>query len=347
MGLKTEREFVEYAIEAENLGKQFPVLRSYKEIVLYPWKKRRVTALSSVNLQVRSGEIFGLLGCNGAGKTTLIKTFCTLLFPTAGAARVCGYDVTRNDDEVRKRIGYVLSDERSFYWRLTARQNLEFFAILNNLPAETFRERIRDILRLTRLEEMADRMFKDYSTGMRQMLAIARGLLTDPEVLFLDEPTRSLNPAASQHVRRFFKEVLSRQHGKTLFLATHNLREAEEICDRIAVLHRGKITAVGSVQELKKSFSTRQDKRFLLRNPDERKLDEYRRLHPACRVEPVEGHPVSDGKVLKLTIPAPAGADNNRLVSEILLLGGEILSFAEEEKSLEELFDSLTEPPQA
>jgi ABC-2 type transport system ATP-binding protein len=336
---------MEFTIEAENLTKEFPVLRGYKEILLYPWKRRMVTALSAVSLQVRNGEIFGLLGCNGAGKTTLIKTFCTLLFPTAGTARVCGHDIRRDDSEVRKRIGYVLSDERSFYWRLTGRQNLEFFAVLNNLNIERARERVRNILQLTRLEEMADRMFKDYSTGMRQMLAIARGLLTDPEVLFLDEPTRSLDPAASQHVRRFFKEVLSRRHGKTLFLATHNLREAEEICDRVAILHRGRIAAVGSVQELRKSFGDRQSRSFVLKNPDERKLEAYRRLHPVCRVEPMDGHPAGEEKVLKLTLPAAAGADNNRLVGEVLGLGGELLSFAEEEKSLEELFDSLTEPP--
>jgi ABC-2 type transport system ATP-binding protein len=203
---------------------------------------------------VREGEVFGLLGPNGAGKTTLIKILCTLIFPSAGTASVNGYDVLKESKKVRESIGYVTTDERSFYWRLTGRQNLEFFANLHNYYSSQARERVSELLEIVNLENRADDPFLSYSAGTKQRLAIARGLINDPQVLFMDEPTRSLDPKAAQSARDFISSYIVKEHEKTIFLSTHNLSEAEQLCNRIAILDDGKIKIAGSPQDLKSSL---------------------------------------------------------------------------------------------
>ncbi len=169
-------EKMTYCIETEDLSHRFSVIKSYRDLLLHPFAKKEITALREITVGVRKGELFALLGPNGAGKTTLIKILSTLILPSSGKAFVNGLDVTKHDREVRKKIGYVVADERSFYWRLTGRQNLRFFAALNNLAPGDTAGRIRSLFGLVGLEQDADRMFKDYSSGMRQKLAIARGL---------------------------------------------------------------------------------------------------------------------------------------------------------------------------
>ena len=242
-------------IETRDLTKFYPRVRSYRELLRHPFRKSHVRALESVNLQVERGELFVLLGPNGAGKTTLIKILSTLILPTSGQALIDGLDVLVHEKDVRRRIGYVVADERSFYWRLTGRANLAFFATLNNLDPAGAERRISEVIELVGLEEEAAKMFKDYSTGMRQKLAIARGLLTDPMVLFMDEPTRSLDPAAAKRVRDFIQGRIVRELGKTVFLSTHNLEEAEALCDRIAILHRGRIATCGTIDEIRRTIT--------------------------------------------------------------------------------------------
>ncbi|HZG67106.1 MAG TPA: ABC transporter ATP-binding protein [Herpetosiphonaceae bacterium] len=245
------------AIETYALTKRFRKLHSYRDLLLYPWRPADHLAVEGVSLRVGQGELFGLLGQNGAGKTTLIKMLCTSLLPSAGSAQVAGYDVVREGRQVRSAIGLISAEERSFYWRLTGRQNLEFFAAIYHLPPAHARRRIDHLLKDVDLVDHADRPFQTYSTGMRQKLAIARGLLHEPQVLFMDEPTRSLDPIAAQAVRRFVAEYIVGELGRTVVLATHSMAEAEELCDRVALIRGGRIVIDGSVDQLRRALDDR------------------------------------------------------------------------------------------
>jgi ABC-2 type transport system ATP-binding protein len=241
------------AIETESLSKRFRPLRSYRDLVA-PWRRNERTAVSEVSLIVPPGQVFGLLGQNGAGKTTLIRMLTTLLLPTSGRARVAGFDVTRDPRAIRARIGLVSGDERSFYWRLTGRQNLEFFAALQHLPAAATPARIAELTDRLGVAEHLDRPFGHLSTGQRQKLAIARGLMSEPEILFMDEPTRSLDPISAVAIREFVAEHIVGELGSTVILATHSMPEAEVLCRRLAFIQDGRIVAEGSVAELRRAI---------------------------------------------------------------------------------------------
>lgn len=243
-----------YSIETQNLTKKFYLHNGLFNLIKKSLQKDEFTSLEDINLKIRGGEVFGIIGPNGAGKTTLIKILCTLITPSLGAAYVNDYDVVNESKNVRESIGLVTTDERSFYWRLTGRQNLKFFASLHNIYSAKADERVSDLLDIVRLRDKADSLFMSYSAGMKQRMAIARGLLNDPIVLFMDEPTRSLDPGAAQNLRDFINEYIVKESGKTIFLSTHNLNEAEQLCNRIAVFDEGKIVVTGSPEELKKSL---------------------------------------------------------------------------------------------
>jgi len=243
---------VDYAIEAFQLAKSFAKKRSLRDLVTRPTKApERVEALRGVDVHVHRGEIFSLLGPNGAGKTTLVKILSCLILPDRGRAVVGGADV-RNEQQVKPKIGLVHSDERSFYWRLSGRENLAFFARLYDVPGKRIAARIAELLERVDLVDAADRRFSDYSSGMKQRLAIARALLHDPPILLMDEPTRSLDPESSLTIRAFILDELKGRDGKTILLATHNLREAETLCDRVAILVQGTIRQVGTVAQLRR-----------------------------------------------------------------------------------------------
>jgi len=235
-------------IEVSNLTKRFPLRKGYWELIRHPLKKKEFTALKDISISVSKGELFGLLGPNGAGKTTLVKILCTLILPNEGTVFVNNMNLMKESRGIRKKIGYVISEERSFYWRLTGRENLDFFSALNGVTGKEAKKKIESVLDVVKLAEDADRMFKDYSTGMRQKLAIARGLLSSPEILFMDEPTKSLDPAMAKRIRSFIKDELI-SNGITVFLCTHNVQEAL-MCDRIGILNRSRLLACGTVQEL-------------------------------------------------------------------------------------------------
>ena len=241
------------AIETESLTKRFRPLRSYRDLIS-PARRVERTAVSDVSLRIPPGQVFGLLGQNGAGKTTLIRMLTTLLLPTAGAARVAGFDVAQEPSAVRARIGLVSGDERSFYWRLTGRQNLEFFAALQHLPTSITPGRISDLAERLGIAEHLDRPFGHLSTGQRQKLAIARGLMSEPEILFMDEPTRSLDPISAVAIREFVAEHIVGELGSTVILATHSMPEAEALCRRLAFIQDGRIVAEGSVAELRQAI---------------------------------------------------------------------------------------------
>ncbi|MEB3787240.1 MAG: ABC transporter ATP-binding protein [Desulfurococcales archaeon] len=232
-----------YAVEAEGLVKHYRMG--------LPWRLRVVRALDGVSLRIREGSLYSLLGPNGAGKTTLVKILSTLLIPDGGWARVSGFDVVSEARRVRERIGVVLGGERALYWRLSAWDNLWFFSQLYGLPAGEARRRIRELLDLVGLSEWAHVRVENYSKGMKQRLHIARGLLNDPEVLLLDEPTIGLDPAAARELRALIRRIV-REEGRTVLLTTHYLPEAEELSDRIAIIDRGRIIAEGSPEEVRR-----------------------------------------------------------------------------------------------
>ncbi len=242
---------MEYSIEICNLTKKYPLVKRYKDIIFHPFKQEKMTALQDVSFSVNKGELFGLLGPNGAGKTTLLKILATLILPDKGTVKVNGLDVEKQSSQVRRSIGFVVTEERSFYWRLTGWQNLEFFATLNNIRRKDTKERLEKILTLVGLEKDAHRMFKDYSAGMKQRLSIARGLLSEPDILIMDEPTRSLDPTAAKNLREFIKDDLVLTQGKTVCLSTHNLYDAENLCSRISILHKGRLIACDTPNKIK------------------------------------------------------------------------------------------------
>jgi ABC-2 type transport system ATP-binding protein len=208
-----------------------------------------VEAVRGVSFAIDRGELFGLLGPNGAGKTTTIKMLITLLIPTSGTARVLGHDVVKDAREVRKRIGYVFGGDRGLYERLSGLDNLRYFAELYAVPGRRQRGRIDELLELVGLAGRERERVEGYSRGMRQRLHIARGLLHDPPVVFLDEPTIGVDPVGARDLRRTIAALTDA--GKTVLLTTHYMFEADELCDRIAVINKGKIVAEGTPRDLK------------------------------------------------------------------------------------------------
>lgn len=232
------------AIEARDLRKTYQSTRG-----LIRREKVERAALRGVDLAIERGELFGLLGPNGAGKTTMVKIFTTLLLPTSGAARVLGLDVVKDQWALRRRIGFVFGGERGLYWRLSGLDNLRYFADLYRVPPDVSRRRIPELLERLGLKGRERDRVELYSRGMKQRLHLARGLLNDPEVLFLDEPTIGLDPVGARELRSIVRELADA--GKTIFLTTHYMFEADAVCDRIAVIKDGGIVAEGTPDSIK------------------------------------------------------------------------------------------------
>src|SRR6188472_1575529 len=216
-------------------------------------RAKEIEAVRGIDFQVQKGELFGLLGPNGAGKTTTIKMLITLLRPTAGTARVLGYDVVDDVREVRRRIGYVFGGDRGLYERLSALDNLRYFSELYGVPPREQKARIAELLELVGLTGREKERVEGYSRGMRQRLHIARGLLHRPEVLFLDEPSIGIDPVGARELRATVRSLV--EQGTTVLLTTHYMFEADELCDRIAVITAGSIVATGTPAELKQRVS--------------------------------------------------------------------------------------------
>jgi ABC-2 type transport system ATP-binding protein len=216
--------------------------------------RKEVEAVKGVSFSIEKGELFGLLGPNGAGKTTTIKMLITLLLPTSGSARVAGFDVVKDVREVRQRIGYVFGGDRGLYERLSALDNLRYFSELYGVPPREQAKRIGELLELVGLTGRERERVEGYSRGMRQRLHIARGLLHDPEVVFLDEPSIGIDPVGARELRATIASLTA--VGKTVLLTTHYMFEADELCDRIAVIRAGEIVAEGTPAQLKERVSS-------------------------------------------------------------------------------------------
>lgn len=241
-----------YAIETIQLKKHFI---SRGNLLLEKRTPLVIKAVDEVDLAIEKSRIFCLLGPNGAGKTTLIKILCCLIIPDGGSAFINGLDIIKNEREIKSQIGLLTSNERSFYWRLTGRQNLEFFANLYDLPVKKINAKIEHLSDILGIDEI-DRPFQEYSTGARHKLALARSLINDAEIIFMDEPTKSLDPLAAAHLRKIIKD-LAHKFKKAIFLTTHNTQEAESLADTIAVMDKGKIKFCGSLDTLKSLSSSK------------------------------------------------------------------------------------------
>ena len=233
------------AIQTEALGRIYKIRGGKKK------EPKQLVALEDVNLQIQRGELFGLLGPNGAGKTTVIKILTTLLAPSSGRASVVGLDVVRDAHQVRPRINMVSGGEASGYGLLTVRENLWMFSQFYGIPSKEANRRIKELLGKVGLSDRINTKSSDLSTGLRQKMNIVRGFMTDPEVLFLDEPTLGLDVGAARDVRRLTREWLDASDRRAVLLTTHIMVEADELCDRVAIINGGKVLACDSPSSLK------------------------------------------------------------------------------------------------
>jgi len=260
----------DFAIEAKELVKKFPAKPGTgdknADNASTPARRRGLfarkepkamfTAVNGVDLQIERGEIFGLLGPNGAGKSTTIRMLCTLLEPTSGTAHVNGFDIVKQANDVRRSLGTLLAGERSIYWKLSGRENLEYFAALYHIPVTIARQRVEELIERMELKERANELVEKYSTGMRQRVAIAKALLARPPILLLDEPTLGLDPQAARRLRELIAEL--KQEGHTILLTTHYMEEADQLSDRIGIIDQGKIIALDTPEGLKRRIDQKE-----------------------------------------------------------------------------------------
>jgi len=212
-----------------------------------------IRAVDRINFEAKEGEIFGLLGPNGAGKTTAIRTIATVLSPTDGTAKVCGFDILKNPERVRENIG-VLTTDIGFYERFSGRENLKYFGQLYEISDQALDTRIEELSKILEMNDFINRKAGKYSTGMKQKLAIARSVIHDPKVIIFDEPTSGLDVLASQTVLNFMRKA--RELNKCVILSTHQMPDAEKLCDRVAIIHRGKLVADTTIEAFKKRTNT-------------------------------------------------------------------------------------------
>lgn len=291
-------------------------------------KKEEIRALDGVSFTARRGEIFGLLGPNGAGKTTTVKILSTILTPDSGEAFIDGKSVLKEKEDVRKVIGVTFTVEKGFYNKLTGKENLIYFGVLRGMSFSDARRRADELLDLVGLSEDKNRLFEEYSLGMRAKLAIARTLMHDPPVLILDEPTIGLDPIAARNVRNLLAEL--RKEGKTILLTTHNMREAEELCDKISMIDRGRIILSGTVDELKSVVGGKVVVIDFLADVE------------------IEGAIKKDNGVFELRIECDKG-DEMDIMYEALThlrnIGAKVIKAQVEEPSLEDVFVKVMKKP--
>jgi ABC-2 type transport system ATP-binding protein len=310
---------------------------------IYKAKPEPVTALGGVDLDVEPGEFFGLLGPNGAGKTTLIKILTTLLLPTSGTARVAGFDVVDETAKIRRVINMVSGGEQSGYGLLTTREQLWMFSQFYGLPQRDGWRRVDELIEITGLTEQRDQKVRTLSTGQRQKLNFARGLLNDPWVLFLDEPTLGLDVAAARDLREHTLAWKAETAGRTVLLTTHYMVEAEQLCDRIAIVDHGRILALGTPDELRRRVQAESIFRIELDQlPAEGGLAGIGELPGVLSAVPadVDGDGAgSDRVALKVAL-----ADDSALTSVVTAVaerGSHLVGLEKSEPSLEDVFVEL------
>ena len=304
---------------------------------------KRVIALDGVSFDVKKGEVFGLLGPNGAGKTTIIKILSTLVLPDEGKVFVDDIDVVKRPRTTVRHLQTVLSESVGFDRRLTGRSSLEFFADLYGIPKKVSKERIDELLAFTGMTEWGDVMFQRYSTGMMRRLLVCRALLSNASVLLFDEPTAALDPISASDFRKLIRRELAEKEGKTVLLATHNLWEAEQICDRIALLRKGRIIAVGTPEQIKERVSGRISLSIFVTNllPEAEKAvtDSLLQVGGVHAVEIQEN--ITDNGHTRLNIEGERGINYNQIFERLTFMRLEIASIESSQPTLEDAFLKL------
>ncbi len=317
-----------HAIDVRELRKSYP-----KKIPLPFRKVEWIEAVNGISFEVRKGELFGLLGPNGAGKTTTIKILTTLLEPSGGSAEVLGYDIRKDAREIRKRINLVAEGERTLYWRLSAYENLKYFTRIYYVPKSEEKDRIEQLLRLVGLWERRNDLVMNYSRGMKQRLAIAKALINDPEVLFLDEPTLGLDVQSAVFVREFIRKLVDEQK-KTVLLTTHYMAEAEELCDRIAIIDHGKIIALDTPSGLKRLVKGEDAVQIRVRDLSYQGIKGLPWKLVIVKEDAERGTVTLRGHVSEEDLP--------KVVESLVKIGAKILSVEQKEPTLEDVFIKLT-----
>lgn len=322
-------------IELDQLTKRYPPQRS-----LTSRAGESRLAVDSVSFSVAEGEIFGLIGANGAGKTTLIRMLSTMVLPTSGRAIVGGHDVTRDERAVRDIVGVVSSNERSFYWRLSGRENLRFFTALYQIPESEARSWREELLEILGLGEVADQRFDHYSTGQKQRMAIARGLLTRPKILLMDEPTKGVDPIGSAEIVRLIQGRILSLWRPTILVTSHNLGEIERLCGRVALMHRGRLAALGTIDELRSQI-TRIDS-FVIRIRGAG-AEGVRGMVERCDAVASEASTQPDG-LIELRVDFARGSDGFAMLLRALIeSGADVVDCSHEEDSFEQVFHAVIE----
>ena len=319
------------AIEAQHLHRTFRTARTFMRT------GPEIVAVEDVSLEIEPGIVYGLLGHNGAGKTTTIKMLSTLLVPTSGSARICGYDVVKQEREVRRRLGVLLGGDRGLYGKLTARDNLEYFGHLYGMPGRDIPPRASEMLELVDLAGRSDHRVEGFSRGMKQRLHLAKALMHDPPVLFLDEPTIGLDPAAAVMLRQIVSDLVP-EH--TVLLTTHYLHEADELCDRIGIIDQGKIIVEDTPEQIKKRVGGEQ--RHLLSVAG----DVNGEVTAALQALPSINHATSAPNGDNLTMITLLAPEDVAVIDDALRLlqgqGMQILRVQSADLTLEDAFLSLT-----
>jgi len=332
------------AIQTEQLSKQFTLPRGWANL-LRPGRWRRadaadsVVAVDGITLTVNQGELYGLLGPNGAGKTTLIRLLCTMVVPSSGRGSIFGIDLSQSN-QIRQQIGMASGDERSFYWRLSGRHNLEFFGALCGLDEQQARQRAGELLEKVDLASHADRPFRTYSSGQKQRLSIARALLHRPRLLFLDEPTRSLDPTATMRLHEFIEQELLAGEGMTILLTTHRLDEAARLSQRIGIMQAGRLQAQGTPAELRARLGPTASYRLRVSQLAGDPASLAAGLPGRLQAQPDD----QQGAWLLELEEAGGEAGLAELLRRIVLAGGQVLEVQRQQASLEQVFQRFTQP---
>ena len=328
------------AIHVDGVKKSFPKVFGAAALFKYGGRPPRATALEDITVQVADGELFGLLGPNGAGKTTLMRLMATLAYPDHGRILIYGVSVAKQPRLAKSLIGLCTSEERSFYFRLTARQNLEFFGALAGLRGKTLRRRIHEVVEMVDMGFALDRTFGGFSSGMRQRLTVARALIADPPVLLLDEPTRAVDPVHAEDLRWLIRDELVGRQKKTVVLATNLLDEAWSLCDRLAVFFGGRIVAQGSPAELDSHVRPLSRYEIHLDHVDDELLERTREV-PGVVNSVVR--PQVDGVLLEIEMD-PVSRSLTDLMRAVCSNGSSILELRSIAPKPVEVFRELTRP---
>ena len=324
------------AIETVDVTMRFPQQQGWKSFLR---REPGKLALDRVSLRVERGEIFGLLGPNGAGKTTLVKILSTLTIPTAGRATVAGRDVIEDSLGVRRTLGVVYGDERTFYWRISALENLLFYAALYGVSRREARQRSMELLDLVGLAHAADLRMHHYSSGMKQRASIARGLLNDPEILIMDEPTRALDPMGALELRRLIKERVVSER-RTVLIATNIMAEAEALCDRIAFINNGQVQLIGEIGELRAMLQADEMHQVVAGGLTYAAIEALRSI-PG--IDSLKAVPLANDQYRLEVTTQHDGAVIPALVRQIVERGGDVWSCGKRELTLEEMFTAIVE----